>query len=218
MDVRSPSVVAKCHYVLDYSKIDYIGMTDHLLNTDYSSCLYCTDVELVWCNLRTIINDAIKQFAPMVKIRAKKNHPKWYNQTVRHHINCVRSIRKKTILNPSATNILKLAKAEQNLCSGMVVAKSSYEAKLVDEFAFNSNNKIYKYINSILKNNNLPVSMCHNEHTVSSDQDKATLFNTFFESVYSKSDTTHPLNSTLLLTPTTVLDHLEISDTEVYTA
>ncbi len=42
---------------------------------------------------------------------------------------------------------------------------------------------ILKYINSILKNNNLPVSMCHNEHTVSSDQDKASLFNTFFESV-----------------------------------
>ncbi len=41
----------KSRYVLDYSKLDYEGMVDHLLNIDYSSCLYCTDVEVIWCNL-----------------------------------------------------------------------------------------------------------------------------------------------------------------------
>ncbi len=117
-------------------------MTDHLLNTDYSSCLYCTDVELVWCNLRSIINDAICPYG----------HQKEPPQVVQP--SCTASYKlcpfySKEDYAPSATNILKLAKAEQNLCSGMVVAKSSYEAKLVDEFAFNSNNKIY--INSILR-------------------------------------------------------------------
>ena len=218
VDVGPPSVVVKSHYVLDYAKLDYEGMADHLLNIDYSSCLYCTDVEVIWCNLRSIINDAINRFAPRVKIRAKKNHPKWYNSAVRHHINCVRSIRKKAMLNPSATNISKLEKAELNLCSSMTAAKSSYEVKLVDEFAFNNSNKIHKYIKSILKTNNLPVSMCLNTHTVTSDGDKASLFNKFFESVYSKSDSGHHPNSTSLQTPTTVLDHLVISDTEVYTA
>ncbi len=33
----------------------------------------------------------INRFAPRVKVRAKKNHPKWYNSAVRHHINCVLS-------------------------------------------------------------------------------------------------------------------------------
>ncbi len=217
--MRPPSSpIAKCFYVLDYSKLDYEGLSDHLLNTDYSLCLYCTDVEVIWCTLRSIIHEGIKLFAPMVKIRAKKNHPKWYNSAVRHLINCVRSIRKKAKLNPSATNTSKLAKAEQDLRSGMETAKSSYEAKLVDEFAFNGNNKIYKYINSISKSSGLPVTMYLNSVTATSDLDKVSLFNKYFESVYSKSDSFHPPPNATSLHTNTILDHLIITDTEVYTA
>ncbi len=214
---RSSSPAAKCRYVLDHSKLDYERLVDYLLNYDYSTCLNCTDVETVWSILQSIINNGINQFAPLVKLRANKNHPKWYNSTTRHLINRVRSSRKKAKFNPSVTNISKLEKEEQDLCDQMEIAKSTYEAQLVDEFAYNNNNKLYKYIKSIQNNNSLPIAMHLNSHTGISDQDKASLFNQFFESVYSKSTSRAP-HTHSQLAPTPVMDHIVITDSEVYTA
>ena len=44
----------------------------YLLNYDFSLCMNCTDVEAVWCNLQSIINNAISQFAPLVKLKGKQ--------------------------------------------------------------------------------------------------------------------------------------------------
>ena len=60
---------------------------------------------------------------------------------------------------------------------------------------------------------NTSVAMHLNSHTVTSDQNKASLFNQFFEFVYSKSSSHAPPSS-----PTPALDHIVITDTEVYTA
>ena len=97
----------------------------------------------------------------------------------------------------------------------MEITKSTYEAQLADELAYNNNNKLYKYI-IILHNNSFPVAMHLNSHTVTSDQDKASLFNLFFESVYSKS-TSHAPHTHTPSAPTPALDHIVITDTEVYT-
>ena len=99
----------------------------------------------------------------------------------------------------------------------MEISKSIYEAQLVEEFAHNNSNKIYKYINSILHNNSLPVAMHLNSHTATSDADKASLFNEYFESVYSK-PTSNASHTHTLCSGTSVLNNIALSDTEVYTA
>lgn len=144
-NARPTTPVAKCRYVLDYSKLDYECLMVYLLNYDFSLCMNCTDVEAVWCNLQSIINNAISQFAPLVKLKANKNYPKWYNSTTRHLIHRVRSSRKKARLNGSVSNISKLETNEKELCDHMEISKSIYEAQLVEEFAHNNSNKIYKY-------------------------------------------------------------------------
>ncbi len=101
----------------------------------------CTDVEAVWCNLQWIINNAISQFAPLVKLKANKNYLKWYNSTTRHLIHRVCSSRKKARLNGSVSNITKLETNEKELCDHMEISKSIYEAQLVEEFAHNNSNK-----------------------------------------------------------------------------
>ncbi len=128
------------------------------------------------------IKSEIKYSPKMILVKLQ-----WYNSTTRHLINRVRSSRKKAKQNPSLlSNVSKLEKEEKELCDQMKTSKSIYEAQLVEEFAHNNNNKIYKYMNSILHNNSLPVAMHLNSHTATSDSDKASLFNEFFESVYSK--------------------------------
>ena len=40
----------------------------------------------------------------------------------------------------------------------MIEAKSKYESKLVNDFAFSNNSKIHSYLKSFSKNNDLPPS------------------------------------------------------------
>ena len=66
----------------------------------------------------------------------------------------------------------------------MSSTKSNYEAVLLDEFTYNNNSKIYKYIiNSILQCESLPATMYFGSQTAPCDQGKVALFNQFFKSV-----------------------------------
>ena len=56
-----------------------------------------------------------------------------------------------------------------------------------------------------------------NSHTATSDADKASLFNEYFESVYSK-PTSNASHTHTLCSGTSVLNNIAFSDTEVYTA
>ena len=121
-------------------------------------------------------------------IRSRKNYPKWYNSKIRHHINRIRYFRKQSKLYPTAPNINRLEKEESFLLHLMSSTNSNYEAVLVDEFAYNNNSKIYKYINSIFQRESLPATMYFGSQTATCVQDKVALFNQFFKSVYSKSE------------------------------
>ncbi len=141
----------------------------------------------------------------------------WYDSTTRHRINRVRSARKKARLHPTTNNTNKLETAEKELISHMIVTKANYETSLVNEFASSNCNKIYKYIRSTSGADGLPSAM-HNESTsVTSDLDKATLFNNFFESVHSKALPNVTVQSRSLL-PTPVLNDFQISETDVLAA
>ena len=167
-------------YVLDLSKLNYTDMAEYLLDVDFSDCLLSTDANFIWCRLRSCILEVIDLLAPKVKLKPNKHSPCWFNSSIRHQINRVRTARKKTNAKPTDLNKQKLEDAERCLRDMMSAAKSSYESQLVNEFAFGNNSKIYKYINSIMKSDNLPDCMHLNGQSASSDTDKATLFNTFF--------------------------------------
>jgi len=67
-------------------------LCNHLLETDFSDCYNSVVVEDVW--------STIKHAILMVKIKSHK-HPKWYNSDIRHHLNCIRTLRKRCISCPT---------------------------------------------------------------------------------------------------------------------
>lgn len=95
-------------------------------------------------------------------------------------------------------------------------AKSSYESQLVDQFAFNGNNKIFKYIKRIIKTQNLPVTMHLENQSATSDLDKASLFNSFFESVYSKEPASQDSPAILYDSQRKTLDLINITEEDPY--
>ncbi len=198
----------KTQYAIDYSKLDYLSLVDNLSNYDFDEILSCHDVEDIWNQLSTIIKETIKQCAPTVKLRARKNYPMWYDSTTRHLINRVRSARKKARLYQTPNNINKLERADQELSSHMFVTKANYETRLVTKFA---SSNIYKYLRSTSRTD----GAMHDESTlVTSDLDKATLFNNFFVSVHSKTVPVQlPLNQ-----PSSVGNDMDVTESDVLAA
>ena len=76
----------------------------------------------------------------------------------------------------------------------MAYAKSDYEANLINTYAPKNATKIYQYINSITGQNNIQITVNYRSSSAMTDQDKASLFNLYFHSVFTQ--------STFILQPT----------------
>ena len=85
----------------------------------------------------------------------------WFNSSIRHHIKCLNTLRRKCNKHPTATIRTKIEELEKSLQTEISKAKIGYEANLVSSCANNSNNKIYQYIKNITKSNSIPQTPPH---------------------------------------------------------
>ena len=138
------------------------------------------------------------------KVRHHHQYPYWYTPKLRHLFKRLHSLRKKVSKNPTPYLCNKLEKKTSNLCDQIQSAKSLYEARLVANFAGNSNSKIYDYIRSLSSSGTIPSTVFLNSASATSDTEKVALFNTFFHSVYKPSfsnPSLQPSSQTTLTNP-----------------
>ena len=67
---------------------------------DFSPCFQTEDIEFIWLYLSTVIKDAMNMFIPVAPIHYNKQ-PTWFNSDIRHHINCLQTLRRKLNKNPT---------------------------------------------------------------------------------------------------------------------
>ena len=79
---------------------------------------------------------------------------------------------------------MKISTLENDLNLQIARAKSDYEANLINTYAPKNVTKIYQYISSITGQNNIPITVTSSATT---DQNKASLFNLYFHSVFTQS-------------------------------
>ena len=173
-------------YVFDYHKGDYEGLNDFLISTDFSICYQSNNVEFIWLFIKSTLCNAMREFIPLIKQNAAY-HPKYFTPSIRHQVNCVRSLKKKYYKSPTNANLTRLNNIEKLLANQISSAKSEYESKLINDFAFNNQPKIYKYIRNIKKSTSIPNTVHFGEASTTEDVNKAILFNKFFYSVFSTS-------------------------------
>ena len=171
-------------YIFDYHKGDYEGLNNFLYNTDFSACYQSNDVEFIWSFLKSTLRNAMEKFIPLIKQNVAYR-PKYFTPSIRHQVNCVRSLKKKYNKFPTNVNLTRLDKAETLLANLISTAKSEYENKLINDFAFRNQSKIFKYIRNIKKSSSIPGTVCFGEARATDDAHKASLFNNFFYSVFS---------------------------------
>ena len=98
------------------------------------------DTKLIWFYLSNLIRGAFEYFIPVITIR-DNNQPPWFNPDIRHLIKCICTLRHKHKI------ILLLVNLEHS--KQLLQEASTYECKLVSEFANNNNSKKnHKYIRS----------------------------------------------------------------------
>ena len=74
------------------------------------------NVEQAWTSLKQILVSGCNQFIPKLKISSKPK-PKWFNQHIRHLLNCARTLHRLVVKHPSASNKAKLTASENHLQS-----------------------------------------------------------------------------------------------------
>ena len=164
----------------NFRKGDYVSMNGHLAKVDYNSYYVSNDIEFLWSFL---ILGSFELYVPKSHTYMRR-FPKWFNGEIIHRIHKVRSLRKKHRMSPSVRNALFLKNAESNLLSNISEAKSEFESRLVQDFAFKRNNNIHNYIRSFTKQSSLPSVMYFDSQKESTSSGKATIFNVFFYSVF----------------------------------
>ena len=76
------------------TKANFDAMNKYITSVDFSCCYLSSDVEYVWSYLKQVILAAMNSSIPRITI--KPNHcPKWFTSSLKHQINCLRSLRKK---------------------------------------------------------------------------------------------------------------------------
>ena len=126
-------------------------------------------------------------------------------------------MRKKYKKNPSTLLKTKVQSLESELKSNMSIEKGVYESELINSFGPHNNTRIYKYINNLTGRNCIPPTVQYGSSYASSDVDKASLFNSYFHSVFTQSNFCIPPVSELPL-PAQSCDDFVISEADVFQA
>ena len=78
--------------------------------------------------------------------------------------------------------VLNINSLELTLQNKINAAKQSFEYNLINSHVTTNNNKLFKYLKSIRKSNNVPLVIQFESSTANTDCAKANLFNQYFHS------------------------------------
>ena len=167
--------------VFDYPKADWASFCNFLLDADFGACYDSQDVEEIWSAFKLIVLEGMNLFIPKVRLQTKQM-PVWTTAALRHQLKCAKTLRRSYLHHKTPGKELKLRSIECSLQQEIVAAKRNYEYQLFDK---SNGPEVFRYIRSLKQNGDIPSTIYLNSCKASSD--KATLFNTFFHSVFTES-------------------------------
>ena len=155
-------------------------------------------------------------FVPKTYLK-RRQEPKWFNSDIRHHRNCLKSLKKKHKSCPSPHRLHQVNLSESSLIAKIAEAKAQYETNLIKSFNNNNSSDIYRYIRTITNQNAIPSAVTFEDKCAISDFHKACLFNKYFHSIFTRSSFQLPSLSELS-TPQLYVGEIEISELDLYNA
>ena len=155
-------------------------------------------------------------FIPKIRLRSRQD-PIWFNPSIHHQINCLKTLRRKFRSQPSPQRAARIEFLELQLQQCLSSAKSEFESQLLLSMHQNGISKVFRYVRSITGQNNIPNTVHHLGLSAETDVEKANLFNSYFHYKFTRSSFRCP-NSHLLPNIHPKLSDISISEEEVYQA
>ena len=212
----SSSAAFKPHYVHNFCKADYESITSFLLDFDFSVIFNSLDIEFIWFVIKSSVYEAMSLFVPKVLVK-HRNGPKWFDSDIRHHLKCLRTLRRKFRSQPTPQRKKKIDFMENLLQEKLSFAKATYENKLIESRILSNSPAVFSYIRSVSNQNSLPSSVNLDDTLASSDVDKASLFNSYFYSVFVRSSYQLPPVGNLER-PSSYLSEVSFTELDVFRA
>jgi len=110
--------------VFNFSRGDYHGFNNYLLNCNLNPLYDSSDVEEIWHIIRSNILSDMDLFIPKTRIRTHQ-FPSWFTPQLHHSLKCLCTIQRKYTRNPTANNFQCLSKAQQSFQSAMAALQQS---------------------------------------------------------------------------------------------
>ncbi len=201
-----------------YSKADFTGLEQFLLDVDFSVILSTKDVNDVYCAFSNIISDASSLFIPSVLIPSNPSPP-WFTSKVRHYINRLRTLKRRLGAGVSDDDVFKTEKMsslEKEVEELLTISREDYIRKMVENFNSDSR-KLYRFLRNLVKKPLRNVFVDVDSTTISDLSEIAYAFNKYFNSTFTRSSFKMPDTSSLPA-PSSQLSSISITDTDTLEA
>ena len=109
----------------------------------------------------------------------------------------------------------KIHQLDDFLQQKLILAKSNYETRLIETYQSSNSSKIFSYIRSLSTQNMLPSTLYLENILATTDFEKASLFNLYFHSVFTKSAFQLPQLNELDLPESFICD-INVSESNVF--
>ena len=121
-------------HICNYNKADLSRICSFLLDYDFNPWFLLDNVHFVWLYIKQVISQAVDLFVSTVYL-CPNTHPKWFSSTIRHNINCLKSLRRSHSIHSTPSKQIKIFKLETSLNYDIQQAKSNYEASLIFNYS-----------------------------------------------------------------------------------
>ena len=91
------------YYTFNYSKGDYIGLSNYLWGIDFTPCFQSHDVQEIY-----MLHYHYKCYETFRSKIHSYQHPPWFIPEIRHQLKCLRTLRRKYKLNKNSLAVKKV--------------------------------------------------------------------------------------------------------------
>ena len=182
-DMQTPSVKTTQTHAFSYSRVDFNKVNKYIIENPfypycYSNCDKLLETWYEW--LHEIMIATIP-----IRTNHRSSLAIWVTSPTSSIIRKLKSLQRKLNSEPSPALRNKVRSLED-----LVASKINEDLMLYEESIFKSRqfSTIQRYQRYIRRPDPIPTEICHENSTANTDEEKSVLFNTFFCSVFSKSN------------------------------
>ena len=135
----------------NFFEADMEGLSNYLLDFDFSPCLTSTHVKFAWSLIKHAVHSGISHYVSVVQSRSR-SYPRWSSSDIIHDCNCLHTFRRSKASD-------KFTRLKQPLSSRITKAKQDYESSLVNNQARMDCAKVFAHIHFITYSFDIPSSV-----------------------------------------------------------